>query len=164
MTCQVKGSMVKQNITLRKKCLYSRFILVLIFPAFSRTQSECRKNADQNNSEYGHFLCNVMFVKSNNRMSFSEKINQESIQNILGGHGGVDIKYNSVIPGFTGWKKNYIIFRCHLKIQQKLIQNSFLVVTRFCNFTKKVTPSQMLSCKFCVIFHDGYFWQAFSRF
>ena len=34
-------------------------ILVRIFAAFSRIlciQSECGKNADQNNSKYGHFL------------------------------------------------------------------------------------------------------------
>ena len=47
-------------------------ILVRIFPAFSRIRTEygylslfslnagkCRKNADQNNSEYGHILCSV---------------------------------------------------------------------------------------------------------
>ena len=58
---------------LRKKCPYSKLFWFAFFPfflafglnteryfVFSRNAGKCRKNADQNNSKYGHFLLNVI--------------------------------------------------------------------------------------------------------
>ena len=61
-----------KNTTNRKKCLYSELFWSAFFPhflafdwirrdtwylsLFSPNAEKCRKNADQNNSEYGHFL------------------------------------------------------------------------------------------------------------
>ena len=66
-------------------------ILLRIFPAFSRIQTECgeirsvfnqnagkwEKNADQNNSEYGHFLCSK---EKNNE--FIIALSEESLEKI----------------------------------------------------------------------------------
>ena len=53
-------------------------MLVHIFPAFSRIRSsarKCGKNADQDNSEYGHFLCGVM-----RETKFSSMLNLLTVQ------------------------------------------------------------------------------------
>ena len=48
------------NYSLRKKCPYSELFWSAFFrhfPLFSPNVGKCRKNADQNKSEYGLFLC-----------------------------------------------------------------------------------------------------------
>ena len=68
--------------TLRKKCPYSELFWSSFFPhfpafglnterysvesrqypsVFTRNVAKCGKNADQNSSKYGHFLCSEMF-------------------------------------------------------------------------------------------------------
>ena len=49
-------------------------ILVRIFPefsAFSPNSGKCGKNADQNNSEYGHFLRSVRLVTGAHLTSYT---------------------------------------------------------------------------------------------
>ena len=61
------------TVTLRKKRPYSELFwsaFPRLFPAFGlNTESpntrKCGKNADQNNSKYGHFLRAVLVTKSN---------------------------------------------------------------------------------------------------
>ena len=67
---QVPGT---KSVTLRKKCSYSELFWSAYFPhfpafrlntkylsVFSPTVGKCGKNADQNNSEYGHILGRVI--------------------------------------------------------------------------------------------------------
>ena len=60
-------------VSLREKCPYSE----LFWSVFSRIWTEygeMRENVDQNNSEYGHFLCSVLQSCKTVKNSFSTKI------------------------------------------------------------------------------------------
>ena len=66
-------------------------ILVHIFPTFSRIRpsaGKCGKNADQDNSEYGHFLWSVM-----RETQFSSMLNLLTVQLwSMRNHSGSDIE------------------------------------------------------------------------
>ena len=60
------------TLTLRKECPYSEFYLACIFRirteyryllSKSLHSVQMRENADEKNSEYGHFLCSVIFLR-----------------------------------------------------------------------------------------------------
>ena len=59
----VKRSFKKWKMALRKKCPYSEFfcsVFSCIRTEYGEIQSECGKNTDQKNSEYGHFWRSVV--------------------------------------------------------------------------------------------------------
>ena len=83
------------NILQRKKCPYSGLFWSAFFPhfpafglntpylsAFRPNAGKCRKNGDQNNSEYGHFLHCVwrnLFREKNILSLLSEKVSNINI-------------------------------------------------------------------------------------